>query len=123
MTQFDLNQNHIEDHLPGLMLFSSYYDIDSTLLHDVTIAVADAFDGITFDPDKFKRCAHHRGPIGNAQRKKMFCTPGPMKARFVVVYMDTLETLSLCEVLVYGQPASGPATGTIKSQPGRCDVC
>ena len=49
------------------------------------------------------RCASHTGIVGRGVSVELMCDPGPVLGRYLVVQIPyTTETLTLCEVQVFG---------------------
>ena len=78
---------------------------------DFYIRVGQIFDPTnqtSFDPTTYTVCHYQSTAVGQGETR-MFNCPEPIEGRYVTVHFsaDKAETLTLCEVVVYGEPAAG----------------
>ena len=75
-------------------------------LRNFTVAVGKKVDSCyTFDPTSFVTCVRVQA-IRQGETRPLFCNE-PVPGRYVAIYMDMPEVLTLCEVEVYGKPLQG----------------
>ena len=59
----------------------------------------------TLDPNTYRVCGHvHALRFGES---RLLLCDEPVLGRYVTIYMDRPEMLTLCEVEVYGKPVQG----------------
>ena len=59
----------------------------------------------TFDPSRYRVCVHVQR-LRRFETRLLLCDE-PVQGRYITVYMDRPEILTLCEVEVYGKPVQG----------------
>ena len=82
-------------------------------LSDFTVAVGETFEPSDFDPQSFTRCANVFGSLGQAETRKIRCEE-PIIGRYVTVYLNNWNYLTICELVVHGHPV-GKYHFTIKT--------
>ena len=81
--------------------------IEDKRLHDFTIAVGSEVNfHDSFNPNNFATCAYVSGGLKAAETRLIPCTHG-VTGRYIVIYFNRKDVLTLCEVEVYGQSVAG----------------
>ena len=87
-------------------------------MHDLVIGVGNSFntDVSHFSPETFSRCAHFQGDFPNDVSDKTIPCEEVHSGRYLSIHIpddallggtdDYLDTLSLCEVQVFGAPGN-----------------
>ena len=83
------------------MTFCSHFADER--LSDFTVAIGETFDPSDFDPRSFTRCANVFGSLGQAETRKIRCEE-PIIGRYVTVYLNNWNYLTICELVVHGHP-------------------
>ena len=87
-----------------LLLFSMLVD---DRLKNFTIGVGNEIDSChLFQPENFTTCVHVPGRLEQAETRLLLCGTY-VQGRYVTIYMERPETMTLCEVEVYGIPING----------------
>ena len=75
-------------------------------LNNFYVAVGDTFDHDSFDPQSYTTCVHVPGALGEAETRTIPCDR-PVKGRYVTVYFNANQYLTICELEVYSLAAPG----------------
>ena len=70
-------------------------------LSNFTVAVGNRFERRYFDRDGFTVCAYVEGALNQAETRTVKCDK-PVVGRYVTVYLNTENALTICELEVHG---------------------
>ena len=104
-------------------------------MHDLVIGVGNSFntDVSHFRPESFSRCAHFQGDFPNTASERAFPCEEVHSGRYLSIHIlddgllggtdNDLDTLSLCEVEVFGAPGISIYTDPLGAKHGYFLVC